>query len=245
VLKLGSFRERFGRAKVILPVIHLNHTEPAESALRNTKIARDSGADGVFLIVHSGNVLSIQLHEIRNLVAEEYPGFFVGVNCLDLADLPELVFGDSKKYGNSDGIWSDYGGISPLGFCDKAIKCDNVREESGYDGLYFGSVAFKGQDWVSDEDLYLVAQTAKMFMDVIVTSGTATGVEANPKRVRLIRDGAGDHPLALASGISARNIDRYLELVDCFMVSSSILIDGSFYEIDPRKLEKLCNLIKR
>lgn len=59
-------------------------------------------------------------------------------------------------------------------------------------------------------------------MDVITTSGPETGVAAPLAKIKALRSGAGDFPIALASGVNVENIRSYLPFVDAFLVASAI-----------------------
>ena len=110
----------------------------------------------------------------------------------------------------------------------------HIRAASGWTGMYFGGVAFKKQRPVESSQHRRSAQTAKPFMDVVTTSGIATGHEAEDSKITDFRAGLGDAPLALASGITPKNAARYGRDVDCFLVATGINRDGDFYNIDRR-----------
>ncbi len=76
-------------------------------------------------------------------------------------------------------------------------------------------------------------------MDVVTTSGIATGREADDAKIADFRAGLGDAPLALASGVTPQNAARYGRDVDCFLVATGINRDGDFYNIDPARLDAL------
>jgi predicted TIM-barrel enzyme len=76
-------------------------------------------------------------------------------------------------------------------------------------------------------------------MDVVTTSGIATGHEAEGGKIADFRAGLENAPLALASGITPENAARYGRDVDCFLVATGINRDGDFYNIDPARLDAL------
>ena len=76
---VNRFRAVFASRHVVLPVIHV---ATQAQALRNAAVAREAGADGCFLINHS--IGSKELLAIHAAVADANPGWWVGVNCLDL-----------------------------------------------------------------------------------------------------------------------------------------------------------------
>ena len=87
------------------------------------------------------------------------------------------------------------------------------------------------------------ARQAVPFMDVVTTSGIATGEEADLTKIRDFRAGIGDFPLALASGITPENAHAYAD-VDAFMVATGINHPGNFYDIDPERLAALMRVTR-
>ena len=79
-------------------------------------------------------------------------------------------------------------------------------------------------------------------MEVVTTSGVATGSAADLSKIETFRKSCGERAIALASGISPENAASYLGLVDCFMVATGINIEGDFYNIAPKRLEKLLKI---
>ena len=217
----SRFRHCFTNRHVVLPVIHV---ASAEQARRNAAIARDAGADGVFLINHS--IGSDTLLKIHGEIADLFPNWWIGVNCLDLD--PETVF-DRISTGVS-GVWVDNSMIQE-GQQDQpsAEAILAAQSENGWTGLYFGGVAFKYQRHVSD--LTMAAQVARRFMDVVTTSGPGTGKAAHVEKIRTMKEALGDFPLAIASGITPDNILDYLPCPDCYLVATGI--GKSFEELDP------------
>lgn len=233
--------ETLKKGRTFLPVIHLDGSNALESARKNMDIALNAGAEGVFLIEHGGGLSYYQLIEIASQVSVEYQELWVGINCLDIYDHPELVF--AELIPEIGGVWIDKAGIGPNG-CSQADKILESQLDSGWVGTYFGSIAFKYQLFVSDEDLPKVTELAKKYADVIVTSGSGTGVAADPERIRIIKEAAGVTPVAIASGVSIDNIVSFLDLgVNCFMVATSIQ-GKTFHDLDPRKTKVLCEAIK-
>jgi len=222
--------------KFLLPVIHVLDLD---QVLRNVGTAKINGADGVFLINHG----SIETHELVEFYEEAvkcFPGFWIGLNCLDLQGYE--VF---RNVPNSvDGIWIDDGGISEKSSpCNKSNRCAKkicrYKEESGFTGKYFGGVAFKGRERV--RDVKKVAEMAMEFMDVVTTSGTCTGVAADVEKIASMKEAIGDKPLALASGVTLANVFKYLPFVDYFLVATGI--SSGFYELDPQKLYNLAKFV--
>ena len=222
------FNKVFSNSKVILPVIHV---EDIDQVLRNAAIAYEQGCDGVFLISH-GSSSYVDLMGVQRALYQEFSNWLIGVNCLDLA--PVEVFG--KVSQEVSGIWVDNAMIEEK-FEDQ-IEADIIketREKSGWQGLYFGGVAFKYQRAVYD--LAKAARIAMDYVDVITTSGQATGKPAYLRKIIEMKQGIGDKPLAIASGITPQNIDDYLKVADCFLVATGI--SKNFWELDVSLVKEL------
>jgi len=227
-----NYRKIFPAHHAILPVIHVCRQQ---QALRNVKIARDAGADGVFLIGH--NMSSTELLSIHRVVAAEHHDWWVGVNCLGLR--PVEVF---KRIDDTvAGVWTDnamiYEHMDPQPDAEEVLA---ARDAAGWSGLYFGGVAFKYQRHVSD--LVPAAQKSAKYMDVVTTSGSGTGHAANVEKIRMMKQALGDFPLAIASGITPENVVDYLNHADCFLVATGI--SNSFEELNPDRTAALIRNIR-
>lgn len=220
--------------KALLPVIHVLNQE---QALRNAAIAREAGCAGVFLINHdtadgSRPLSYVGLLEIHAQLVKAFPDWWLGVNCLDFKAADTF-----QHLGPSvAGLWVDDGEIDEGSDQQMAAeKIKAARESSGWDGLYFGGVAFKYQRPVSEVET--AARIGASLIDVVTTSGPATGQAASPEKVKRMKLALGDRALALASGITIENIDLFLPYVDYFLVATGI--SRSFYELDPHKVTTL------
>ena len=222
---------------VITPVIHVLDRD---QVLRNIGVAVRAGAPGVFLINHDfpvGELIPI-ITDVRKFV----PDVWIGVNFLAMPAknafpiLGRLYAGDCPI----DAYWADDARIDER--VERQIEADMTRKVysvCGWNGLYFGGVAFKKQREVGREDFECAARLAAPYMDVVTTSGAATGCAADTKKVSDFRRGLGDRPLALASGVNPENVTDYTDLVDCFLVATGINYVSDFYNIDPGRLDEL------
>lgn len=207
---------------VFLPVIHV---EAEDQAVRNMKIARDNGADGVFLINHT--IRWSQLLSVYDWARGSFPTFWIGINCLDLDRSMALQHAPTGLQG----LWCDNGGVDDIGVSQNFFYFENLRKSRGWKGLYFGGVAHKGQNRVYDPAL--AAKHAVGHIDVITTSGDSTGQPPEVSKIQAMRRAINGHPLAIASGMSVENVERFMPYCDCFLVASSI--GHSFSELDPQK----------
>lgn len=231
----NAFRKLFKTAgPAILPVIH---TLDTDQAARNARVAMREGAHGVFLINHDfpeAELVPI-IREVRTL----FPWLWLGVNFLGVTGKDAFpILGDLEKEGYPvDAYWADNARIDErVEAQDEANEIDAIRTASGWSGLYFGGTAFKKQRDVAPEDYDRSASIACRHMDVVTTSGVATGKAADLTKIETFRDACGDHPLAIASGVTPENIHLYAPLLDAILIATGINKDGDFYNIDPERL---------
>jgi predicted TIM-barrel enzyme len=227
---VNRVREVFGSAHVLLPVVHpASHAE----ALESIRVAHAAGIKGIFLIdqgMSATEVLRL-IMEVRAM----YPALWVGVNLLSRQPAQGLAAALDGCEGRIDGIWSDNAE-------EDATEFVETRRARGWNGLYFGGTAFKYQRPVADADLGAVAANAATYMDVVCTSGAGTGIAADVRKVKMMREGLGpDHALALASGVTHENVKDYLPYVDAYLVGTGI--EERFGVLDPRKVEALLRAI--
>jgi hypothetical protein len=182
------------------------------------------------------------VNDVHETVKNRFPSFWVGVNYLDFINNPLEVFPNLKPDVN--GAWLDDSWVNLEGRPQheaEAIK--KTKVESGWDGLYFGGVAFKYRGRVSTKDLTGIAKEATQFMDVVTTSGDGTGIAPDVTKISLMKEGMGDLPLAIASGITPENAYNYLEIADAFLVATSLLRKGT-EDFDPVKVKALVDAVR-
>ena len=241
-MKRREFRKLFkASGPVVLPVIHaLDNGQVSE----NIRILVGEGAPGCFLINHDFGV--DRFLPIVRETRSAWPSLWMGVNFLAVTGRDAFpVLGGLEKAGCPvDAYWADNARIDETGRDpSEARQIAAVRESSGWPGLYFGGTAFKKQRPVEPAHWQDAAREAAPFMDVVTTSGVATGEEADLQKVREFRAGVGDAPLALASGVTPENARRYAD-VDAFLVATGINRPGDFYNIDPARLTQLMRTVR-
>jgi uncharacterized protein len=230
---MNRIAQVFGRSPVLLPVVHpIGRAE----ALASLRVIHAAGAPGAFLIdqgMGEAEVLAL-VREAR----AQFPTLWLGVNLLSRQPADALITALDACDGRIDGIWSDNAGV------DERVQVQPVademvaaRRQRGWDGLYFGGVAFKYQREVAPGDLPAAAARATHYMDVICTSGPGTGQAADADKLRAMHEQLGDAALALASGVTAANAHAYVPYVDAFLVGTGI--EARLGVIDERKLTEL------
>lgn len=231
-----AYRDIFPKPHTFLAVVHVKDFDQAE---RNINIAIENGADGVFLIDHNTSrtfTKTGHLLATYQVMRERLPDdTWIGLNFLGLGLDPAL---GNLPHG-CPGLWTDHGGIYEAEHRDLQKSPSSIgaeifeenRKETHWEFLWFGGVAFKYQTPV--KDLPGIAKLATQFMDVIVTSGERTASAPSVRKLAIIREAVGTHPVANASGTKLENVHLFKPHVDCFLVASSILKRGSDYEFDP------------
>ncbi len=224
---------------VILPVIHVIDIVQTH---RNVRTAIEEGASGVFLINHDFEVDCL-LPIIRS-TRESFPSLWLGVNFLAVTGNDAFpILGSLEQDGISvDAYWADDARIDESSGSEDQFEAHQIlktREVSGWSGMYFGGVAFKKQREVAPQEFYVAARIATDFVDVVTTSGKATGKQTPAEKVEAFRSGLGDNALCIASGATPENISLYRDHVDAILVATGINRDGDFYNIDPLKLRRL------
>ncbi len=230
---MSNYRTVFPRKNTLIAVVHVENLAQAK---RNAAIALNEGADGIFLINHDVEALDLifSYEEIRAL----YPTLWIGLNFLDL--------GRSEALGvlppDASGLWVDNAGIFETVVYIETAEAEYFSERkklSQKPFLYFGGVAFKYQALVTD--FAAMARASIPFMDVVTTSGEATGKAADIQKIKIMKKALGEHPLAVASGITSENVRTFMPHVDCFLVATGI--SDSHTELNPARVRELATIV--
>jgi uncharacterized protein len=239
----SAFHRQFkSPGPVVTPVIHVQDTR---QALTNIGQAVRLGAPGIFLINHDFPVAPFL--PILRAVRAECPDVWLGVNFLAQPGRVAFpVLGRLQSEGcQIDAYWADDACMDERQETQaEAEAIAAIRAASGWKGLYFGGVCFKKQRPVDPSLNEHSARIARPFMDVVTTSGVATGEATELTKIADFRRGLGQAPLAIASGVTPDNAAVYAADVDCFLVATGINRKGDFYNIDPARLAALLDLTR-
>ncbi len=229
----------------VLPVIHVLDQEQID---RNVSVAFGSGAPGVFLINH--DFPYPQFLPLIEQTRNRYPESWIGVNFLGITGAEAFpVLGEMEAGGTFiNAYWADDACVDERVSRSRqrdAEEIDAARRSSGWSGLYFGGTAFKKQRPVEPQHYLTAARLASDHMDVVTTSGAATGVAAESDKISAFRAGCGDTALAVASGVTPENAASYCGTVDCFLVATGINFENDFYNINPERLISLMGVARK
>lgn len=215
----------------ILPVIHLvmsnNVDDLIKHGLRESNIAFECGADGVFLISHFGQDRDVLT--VANVLKERFPDKLIGVNLLQHS-LTKAVSLCQERVPALDLLWHDSPGVRSDGVSNEA-KAISARQESFSFSIY-GSVAFKYQphDPLPGEAALLASELG--FLPT--TSGAGTGSAPSVEKIAMMQNAlrAEKHtlqPFAVASGMTPENVTEFAPFVTDLIVSTGISVrDGEF-----------------
>lgn len=233
----NRFRAVFPKLHTFLAVVHV---QSLYQALCNIAIAVENGADGAFLINHSIG-LDTLLHIYRK-AKEEFPHFWLGLNMLGVEPLDTLNISGIPM--TAVGLWTDNAHIYAYGEAGSARTFLRMRKVRKWEGIYFGGVAFKYQH--KEVDVAFAARLATQYVDVITTSGDATGLAPDVEKILLMKeaacDAATDFPLAIASGMTPENVREYMPHADCFLVFTGISVPGT-ENLDPQRVRGFADAI--
>ena len=229
---MSKYSELFPKT-AFFPVIHV---VGQNQALKETEVAMNAGADGVFIISHTRATDPSYLVTIYESIKDEFPDVWMGINLLGVPITDLFGYGIEI----TDAVWTDNAQVSPDPNVENPKAEAFLQQAKNWAGLNFGGVAFKYQKNFND-DPAKAALAAVPFVDVITTTGVGTGSAPTTDKLIKMREAVLDHPIAIASGISAKNVEPFLRIVNCFLVSSSITNYSD--QLDPNKTKELARII--
>jgi hypothetical protein len=207
----------------VLAVIH--HVEDAVS-LRNAAVAAGAGCDGVVMIQMEGR--DWELDGPSAAIKAAHPGLLVVANRLSCrAD--EAIARDSEL--GLDGSWTDDAGVTSRGaapWVGRIRGALSAARDRNPGFLFFGSVAFKGQE--PEPDPSEAARNAARESWIVTTSGPGTGHAPGEGKLMAMAVAAGRDRLAVASGITPANASVLARHVGWVLVATGI--SRSFHELD-------------
>jgi predicted TIM-barrel enzyme len=231
---MASYLETFNNKHAILPVVHI---DGISQTIDDIGIAKDAGCDGVFLINMNGTGFD-PLESAYTFARREYPDFWIGLN--PLLKQPSAAFMIAPAGLN--GIWNDNAMIledsTEQPFAEAALEARAQRDPNI---LYFGGVDFKYQQKAINPAR--VARIAASYMDVVTTSGTATGSAPTAEKVNTMKDALPETPLALASGLNRDNIHLF-KRADAFLIASSLHLSKEKEVFDPTKMADFVDKVR-
>ncbi len=227
------YLQKFGVTKRFYVVVHATDTGQAFAA---ADTAFKAGADGIFLINHEINAREL-LH-IYDVIRDRYPLSFIGVNLLDCTSHDAFYLVTRRPGINA--LWVDDSGITDA-VRESALELEQQMRASTWSGSYFASTAFKGQDTVYDIETAAILTAARS--DVVVTSGITTGSAPRVEKISTMKQAIPKHRLAIASGMTLRNLPDFLPYADDFLIATGVSQSGTD-RLDANKIKAVAELIR-
>ncbi len=73
----------------------------------------------------------------------------------------------------------------------------------------------------------------------LVVSGAGTGKATDPKKVKVVKNAAGDVPVFIGSGVSVQTLRAFMDYADGFIVGTAFKQDGlASNPVDPKRVKK-------
>ena len=234
VNKINKVHKAFGKTeKIVLPVLDCYTPSQFMSNIENLYLYYKQGKiSGAFIV--STNIeypiFKLVYEEIKN----KFPDFWLGVNLIGENIFKILEF---IKEFHPDGMWIDNSYLNnknDMGICDLIL---NQIKKYNWTGLYFGGFMFKYSNSCNTYDSSLLKLTHQ-YMDVLTTSGDATGIEIKQEKLDFISDNVKENIcIAVASGITPNNIKNIKSKCNIFIMRTSII--NYLGNIDLEKLDQL------
>ena len=213
----------------VYPVIHYKDDD---TTIAEAELAKEVGADGVFLISHIGrneNLIPLAI-KIKELF-----GFKVGLNFLGNT---AIYTANVVKDNNLDMIWADSCGVTSKGLDQEGIELKKWYEENKNIEV-FASVAFKYQ--AVDNNPPLAALEAQKAGFIPTTSGSGTGSAPTIDKIKSMSEETSGL-LGVASGMNCENINSFKPYLSHILVSTGVSKDE--HHFDYEKLYRFIILAK-
>jgi predicted TIM-barrel enzyme len=211
---MNAIERQFGVPRVLLPVVH-PHSEDAAKKSIDTVVR--AGVPGLFLINQGTDEKGVM--SLAAWARYTHPKLWVGVNILGKHPIEALDFA-------LDGLWTDNALIDERQRDQpEAEKIHQERLRRGWDGLYFGGVAFKYQRTLDTMGCLFAAYLASEYVDVVTTSGPGTGQPTPMPKILMMHEAlrvCDNHALGIASGVTVENVKYYLPYVHAYLVGTSL-----------------------
>ena len=220
---------------VIHTILGTNHG--LEHAIEQTAIAKENGANGIFLIPdyekgHLRATTKDQFHYVK-ILKETFPHFLIGVNFLsNLSRLAPHIYDLQPNLLQTDG--SAASGLDKMLLPETDLFCGVAFKYSKNENL-------RGD--LLKEHCLKVAHTC----DVPTTSGTATGVSANLEKIKEIKSylPTGKR-FGIASGVDNDNLESYLLAgVTDFLVATSLVACVDEFSCDILSASRVLDMSKK
>ena len=221
-----KFKNVFKTDKPIIGMLHLigdTEQDIIENALKEMKMMTKHGVSAVLVENYFGSTTDVE--RVLAVLYEQYHEIVYGVNVLgDIVKAYQLAERYDAKFIQVDSIC---GHMIPEREASYFEQIDALREKC--DALLLGGVRFKYQPVCSGRSVEDDLNIGKQHCDVIVVTGTGTGISTELDKIKEFRGVLGDFPLIVGAGMTADTAKEQLEYSDGGIVGSYFKINGNAY----------------
>jgi uncharacterized protein len=228
----------------VVAYVNQEGQSPLESqAFSDVEASLEGGADAVVLINEWCSLE--ELERTLAAVRRRYPQAPLGVNYLGHEAEP-YGYRDSFRLAREHGlkvVWTDFSGVDlieekpPVDL--HAIEAERPAETFYCSGIHMKYSKLRNPAKTIEQS----ALQAMGWVDGVIVTGPKTGVPCDPAVARRARTVLGDYPLGVASGVTPENVQEIRELMDFFLVASSLQDAGK--RIVRSKVEALRRALDR
>lgn len=221
-----KFRNVFKTEKPIIGMLHLlgdTRQGIVDNAIEETKMMTKHGVAAVLVENYFGDETDVE--NVLAVLQKDYPDVVYGVNVLgDMKTAFKLAKKYDAKFIQVDSICGHLYPESEKKFYERV---DAMRAEC--DALLLGGVRFKYQPVYSGRSLEEDLEIGKQHCDVIVVTGTGTGISTELDKIKEFRSILGEFPLIVGAGMTADTVNEQLAFSDGGIVGSYFKFGGDAY----------------
>ncbi|XP_047435707.1 uncharacterized protein F13E9.13, mitochondrial isoform X1 [Mugil cephalus] len=264
-----KFLDLFGRLKsIVIGMVHvkalpgtplscLKMAQITEEACREAAIYRDAGVDGVIIenmhdipySFHVGPEVCACMTAVCTAVRSICPFLPLGVQILSSANQPALAvaLASGLDFIRAEGfVFSHVADEGLLNACAGDLL--RYRKQIGADHVQiFTDIKKKHSSHALTSDVTIeeTAHAAEFFLsDGLIITGTATGVQADPRELRDVSQSVRI-PVLIGSGVTYDNMERYLD-ASGMIVGSHFKYGGHWANgVDPDQVKRFMEKIHR
>ena len=206
----------------IHPVVHHVY---ADETLAQARCALDWGADGIFLISHEGE--DEALLPLCRQLASQWQDRHTAAGSAPLLGLNLLTYGacealEAAAAHGANAAWITQAGVSSQGISPLGHQLMQAMARHPHVTV-FGCVAFKGE--APEPQPAEAARTAHACGMRATTSGPGTGQAPDVAKIATM-GAAVKRQLAIASGMTAANVQAFAPWLSDILVATGITHDG-------------------
>lgn len=234
---MSDFLSIFPTTKPLIGMVHFKgetSTEILDRALLEISQYTEAGLDSIMVETYFNNATHVR--EALAYLSKNDPGVPYGVNILNV-DLVGFLF--AREFGASYvQVDSVVGHVKPRDEASLTEFFNYCRSE--FQVPLMGGVRFKYQPVLSENSLATDLEIAKSRCDAVCVTADATGQQTSMGKIEEFREGLGDFPLIVCSGVRADNIARQLSVADGAVVGSYAKDTGfDSGDVDPARVREL------